>query len=82
MKIQHLKYSDIPYISELLPFGWKGVIPIIDWYTNSNFCFPIKICINKKIVNYNNIKIGKMSDLRASRLLCTLKLLVLGVEAN
>lgn len=50
MKIQHLEHSDIRYISELLPFGWENVIPIIDWYTNSNFCFPIKVCINKKIV--------------------------------
>lgn len=50
MKIEHLAHSDIPYISELLPFGWEGVIPIIDWYTNSSFCFPIKGCINKKIV--------------------------------
>ncbi len=50
MKIQDLEHSDIRYISELLPFGWEGVIPIIDWYTNSNFCFPIKVRINKKIV--------------------------------
>lgn len=50
MDIQNLEHIDINFISDFLPIGWEGVIPTIDSYTNSNFCFPIKVCIDKKIV--------------------------------
>lgn len=50
MDIQKLEHSDINFISDLLPIGWEGVIPTIDSYTITNFCFPIKLSIDKKIV--------------------------------
>ncbi len=50
MEIQKLEHSDINSISDLLPFGWEDVLPIIDAYTNTNYCFPIKVKIDKKIV--------------------------------
>lgn len=50
MDIQRLEHSDIPFISDLLPFGWEDAIPIIAFYTNTSFCFPIKVCMDEKIV--------------------------------
>ncbi len=50
MDLQTLEHSDINLITGLLPPGWEGIIPTIDFYTNSNFCSPIKVTIDKKIV--------------------------------
>ncbi len=50
MEIQNLEQSDITFISDLLPFGWEGEITKIASYVSLNFCFPIKVCIDKKIV--------------------------------
>lgn len=50
MDIQTLRHTDINFISDLLPIGWEGVIPTIDYYTNTSFCFPIKAIIDNKIV--------------------------------
>ncbi|MBK8980812.1 MAG: GNAT family N-acetyltransferase [Ignavibacteria bacterium] len=49
MNIQKLEPADINYISGLLPFGWEDVIPVIYSYTLTNYCFPIKVIIDKKI---------------------------------
>lgn len=50
MHIKKLEHSDINFISDLLPSGWESVIPTIDFYTKTNFCFPIKVSIDNKIV--------------------------------
>jgi N-acetylglutamate synthase-like GNAT family acetyltransferase len=50
MDIQKFEHSDINFISDLIPIGWEGAIPTIDSYTNTNFCFPIKVSIDKTIV--------------------------------
>ncbi|WP_256014191.1 GNAT family N-acetyltransferase [Desertivirga xinjiangensis] len=50
MIIQTLEQSDIPLITELQPADWPDIIPVIDFYTKSSFCFPIKAIINKAIV--------------------------------
>ena len=50
MDIQNLEHIDIHFISNLLPIGWEGAIPVIESYTKENFCFPIKVSIDKKIV--------------------------------
>ncbi|MFZ1320357.1 MAG: GNAT family N-acetyltransferase [Ignavibacteria bacterium] len=50
MDIQNLKQTDIKFIHDLLPFGWEDVVSIIDWYTHTSFCYPIKVCIDKKII--------------------------------
>ena len=50
MTILPLKYGDISLIKDLQPAGWYNIFPIIEYYTRSSFCFPIKITIDKKIV--------------------------------
>jgi N-acetylglutamate synthase-like GNAT family acetyltransferase len=50
MNIQALEHSDINLIKELQPEGWPDIIPLISFYANSSFCFPIKVSINGKIV--------------------------------
>lgn len=50
MEIQTLEHSDINFISDLLPIGWDSAIPAIEFYTKANFCFPIKVSIDNKIV--------------------------------
>jgi len=50
MNIETLEHNDINLLADLLPPGWENVLPTIDFYTTSNFCYPIKITIDKKIV--------------------------------
>lgn len=50
MDIQNLEQTDVNFISDLLPFGWEDVVSIIDWYTHTGFCYPVKVCIDKKII--------------------------------
>ena len=50
MDIQNLEQTDVNFISDLLPFGWEDVVSIIDWYTHNSFCYPVKVCIDKKII--------------------------------
>ncbi len=50
MDIQNLEQGDLDLIPDLLPFGWEDEITKIASYTNSNFCFPIKVCTDKTIV--------------------------------
>ncbi|MEP7265617.1 MAG: GNAT family N-acetyltransferase [Bacteroidota bacterium] len=50
MEIEILHHSDINLISELQPAEWYDIMPTIDYYTKTDFCFPIKITIDKKIV--------------------------------
>ena len=50
MEIQTLEHSDINLITDLIPPGWEEIVPTIDSYTSSDYCFPIKVTIDKKIV--------------------------------
>jgi N-acetylglutamate synthase-like GNAT family acetyltransferase len=50
MDIQSLEQIDVNFISDLLPIDWEGIIPTIEYYINTSFCFPIKVSIDKKIV--------------------------------
>lgn len=59
MDIKNLDHSDINYISDLLPIGWESVIPTIEFYTETNFCFPIKVTIDSKIVGIGTTIIHK-----------------------
>lgn len=45
MEIKILEHSDIHEIAKLLPKGWEHSLPIIDLYTTSEYCFPIKIIV-------------------------------------
>jgi GNAT superfamily N-acetyltransferase len=50
MGIQTLKHNDIHALTGLTPEGWQNIVPIFDFYTKSNFCFPIKAVYDNKIV--------------------------------
>jgi N-acetylglutamate synthase-like GNAT family acetyltransferase len=50
MEIKTLFNKEVNSIIDLLPPGWESAIRSIEFYTNSNFCFPIKVSIDKKIV--------------------------------
>lgn len=50
MKIQRLAHADLHLITDLQPSGWQNIMPSIEFYTTSNFCFPIKVIANDKIV--------------------------------
>lgn len=48
MYIQPLEQSDIGLITDLQLEGWQD-LSIIEFYTLSAFCFPIKVSIDQKI---------------------------------
>lgn len=50
MNIQILKQRDIHTIAALQPAGWQDITPVIDAYTKTSFCFPVKALLNDKIV--------------------------------
>ena len=50
MNIQPLKPDDLPQIPALLPPGWDTAMPAIQFYTTSDFCFPIKVTMDNKMV--------------------------------
>lgn len=50
MKIEPLIFNDINSINELQPEDWEDIIPKINFYIGSNFCFPIKAIAENKII--------------------------------
>jgi len=42
--------KDIPVLLELQPEGWDNLNPIFNYYLHSDFCYPLKIIIDNKIV--------------------------------
>jgi GNAT superfamily N-acetyltransferase len=42
--------NDVHNIRELQPDGWYDIATPFDFYTNSSFCFPIKIIAENKII--------------------------------
>jgi GNAT superfamily N-acetyltransferase len=50
MDIQPLEHNDINVLTDLTPDGWQNIVPIFDFYTKSNFCFPIKVVQSNKII--------------------------------
>lgn len=49
MDIKPLEQTDVKMLSELQPPGWD-IMSIIDLYTKADFCFPIKVTIDQKII--------------------------------
>ena len=49
MKIESLTQADINFLIDLQPPGWGNLLPVFDFYTQSDFCFPMKITVNDKI---------------------------------
>lgn len=50
MKIQTLQHKDLELIAELQPEDWPDIRNAISFYTSSDFCVPIKVVIENKIV--------------------------------
>lgn len=51
MTIEALNNSDVSLLDELQPSGWGTILPAHEFYTtNTDFCFPIRINKNGKIV--------------------------------
>lgn len=50
MEVQLLQPNDLAHIPALLPPGWDTALPAIQFYITSDFCFPIKVSIEHKIV--------------------------------
>lgn len=49
MDIKPLEQSDVPLVFELQPPGWE-IMSVIDFYTKADFCFPIKVTLDDKII--------------------------------
>jgi len=50
MDRQPLELPDLELITALQPPDWPNIIPSIEFYIISTFCFPIKLIIDNKIV--------------------------------
>ena len=50
MQFLPITYNDLNEIKNLQPDGWSDIIPDIEFYIKSNFCFPVKIKADNKIV--------------------------------
>lgn len=49
MQTDVLAENDISLITELQPPDWYDIMPTIRYYTETDFCFPIKVTLNEKI---------------------------------
>lgn len=49
MDIKPLEQSDVPLVFELQPPGWD-IKSILDFYTKADFCYPVKVMIDDKII--------------------------------
>ncbi len=45
-----LQQSEVGLIAELQPPEWSIILPTIDFYTKTDYCFPIKVTLDGKIV--------------------------------
>ena len=50
MEIKILLQEDVKRLLDVIPEGWEGVLPIINWYTFASFCYPFKFLKDDKIV--------------------------------
>ena len=50
MEIQKLKSPDLEEVLLLKPEGWHNFLSSLQFYTTSDFCFPIKIVLENKII--------------------------------
>ena len=50
MEFKKFEYSDLEILSTLQPEGWGDITPAYQFYTISNFCFPLKVIIDNKII--------------------------------
>lgn len=50
MDIRTLEQNDLNLLTDLIPPGWDAIMPALEFCTSSDFCFPVKITIDQKIV--------------------------------
>ncbi|MHC1702928.1 MAG: GNAT family N-acetyltransferase [Tenuifilaceae bacterium] len=50
MKFNKLDVTDLPKIKDLQPEGWTDITPEFEFYLKSNFCNPIKIEVDGRMV--------------------------------
>jgi len=49
MTILPLSRQDLSLLGDLQPEGWPDILPFLDFYTQSAFCFPLKVMIDNRI---------------------------------
>ncbi len=50
MEIRAIHQNEISVLSDLQPDGWADIVPHFNFYTQSSFCVPVKVVVDKKIV--------------------------------
>lgn len=50
MAIEHLVFHDLSQLEPLQPHGWSSIIPFYKFYTETDFCHPIKFISGGKII--------------------------------
>jgi GNAT superfamily N-acetyltransferase len=49
MNILPLSPHDVPVLAALQPAGWPDILPALEFYTQSSFCFPLKAVVDNRI---------------------------------
>ncbi len=50
MEVLPFTHTDLDALQELQPAGWDNITPAFNFYLGSNFCFPVKIVVNGKVI--------------------------------
>ena len=50
MKIEKALPLDVPQLGDLRPEGWYDLRPVFKFYTETNYCFPLKASVANRIV--------------------------------
>jgi GNAT superfamily N-acetyltransferase len=50
LQIESLTSDDLGAVVNLQPEGWSDILPSIQFYCNSDFCFPLKATLDNKLV--------------------------------
>ncbi|MFI5171992.1 MAG: GNAT family N-acetyltransferase [Chitinophagales bacterium] len=61
MQFNNLKESDLLQLSAFQPEGWRDIIPQLQFYINSSYCFPIKLSEEKTIVAIGTAVVHKQT---------------------
>jgi hypothetical protein len=62
MQFDIIKNKDLDELNKLQPEGWPDIIPDFEFYIKSDYCYPIKIVLDAKIVGVGtSIIFGKTS---------------------
>lgn len=50
MHIQPFEPKDVPHLAELQPAGWNDIRPAFEFYCQTDFCFPVKVTTDHRLV--------------------------------